>query len=137
VGLYLTIFDGDEELDGVEVGSYEDFGAFRDSVTTVAENGNCGDVCPVLIYHSDCDGQWVAEDSAALLKELQIIEARFRNAPPIELNSDWKKEVARTHGLRLVSLYDCFFDIDGEPLVERIRGLAQRSSMHNVPILFQ
>jgi len=137
MGLYLTIFDGDEELDGVEVGSYADFGAFRDAATAVAENGDPGSVCPVLINHSDCDGEWVPEDSAALLKELQIIETCFRNARPIELNSDWKKDIARRRGLKLTTLYDCFFDVDGEPLVERIRELAQRSIVHNVAIRFQ
>ncbi len=137
MGLYLTIFDGDEELDGVEVGSYADFEAFRDCVTAVAENGARGSVCPVLINHSDCDGWWSPEDAAALLKELQIVETRFRSAPPVELNSDWKQEVARTRGLKLKTLCDCFFDVDGESLVARIRGLAQRSIMHNVRILFQ
>jgi len=137
MGLYLYIPDGDDELDGVDVGGYADFGAFRDAATAVAENGVPGSVCPVLINHSDCDGEWTPEDSAALLKELQIIETRFRDAPPIELNSDWKKDVARKRGLKLTTLYDCFFDVDGQPLVARIQGLAQLSIVHNLAIRFQ
>ena len=32
MGLYLCIFDEDEEVDGVEVGLYSDFNALRDYV---------------------------------------------------------------------------------------------------------
>lgn len=39
MGLYLCVFEGDDELDGVEVGSYADFGAFRSAVATHVEGG--------------------------------------------------------------------------------------------------
>jgi hypothetical protein len=42
MGLYLCIFagdDGDEELDGVEVGGYDDFGEFRDLIARLIERG--------------------------------------------------------------------------------------------------
>ena len=42
MGLYLCIFagdDGDEELDGMEVGGYDDFGEFRDLIARLLEDG--------------------------------------------------------------------------------------------------
>jgi hypothetical protein len=137
MGLYLVLFDEDDELDGLEVGGYADFGAFRNAVLAAVEKGSYGSRCPVLMNHPDDDGEWTPEESAALLEELQIIEVCFRNAPPTALNSPWKKEVARTRGLELETLYDCFFDVNGSPLIERMRDLAQKSVQHNVPIRFQ
>ena len=71
MGLYLTIFAGDEELDGVEVGAYADFSAFRDAVVSNLEAGNAGDRFPTLILHSDCDGEWSPDEAAKLEIELK------------------------------------------------------------------
>jgi len=35
------------------------------------------------------------------------------------------------------TLYDCFFDIDGEPLLERLINLTRLSQRRSLPILFQ
>ena len=37
MGLYLCVFDNDDELEGVEVGSYSDFDFFRSTVTELLE----------------------------------------------------------------------------------------------------
>ena len=39
VGLYLCAFIDDEEIEGVEVGSYADFNCFREAVVAVVEDG--------------------------------------------------------------------------------------------------
>ena len=39
MGLYLAIFDDGQEVDGVDVGSYSDFTAFRDAVIKNLERG--------------------------------------------------------------------------------------------------
>lgn len=137
MGLYLAVFDGDEELDGVEVGSYADFGTFRSAVATHVEKGVAGSRCPTLMEHSDCDGQWSPEEAALLQAELSMIAESFLERPPEPLGDGWKPEVARLFELRPNSLYDCFFDVDGEPLVDRLMGLAQLSMQQNLPILFQ
>jgi hypothetical protein len=77
MGLYLALFDGGDELDGVEVGSYSDFGAFRDAVVAHLEEGVTGSRCPTLIMHSDSDGQWTPAEAADLERELQTIRTRF------------------------------------------------------------
>jgi hypothetical protein len=73
----------------------------------------------------------------ALEMELGVISKQFRELPPIPLTSDCRKQVAKTFGIQINSLYDCFFDVDGESLLERLIGLARLSQAKNLPILFQ
>ena len=137
MGLYLCVFDNDNELDGVEVGSYADFNFFRDAVVRVVEGGQLGSKCPTLVSHADSDGEWTSDEVAQLLHELDVIKEAFGKMPPVEFNSSWKMGVAKTMGIVPKSLLDCFFDVDGEPLLDRLRGLAEQSVRKNVPILFQ
>ena len=135
MGLYLTIFDNGDEIDGVEVGMYADFAAFRDAVVSL-ERGVAGSRFPTLILHSDCDGEWTPEQSAALEVELRTIAVEFAVMPAVPLDG-WKSQVAKLLGLRPTSLSDCFFDVDGEPLLERLIDLSRLSQDRNLPIIFQ
>jgi len=137
MGLYLCIFDGDEELDGVEVGSYADFGAFRDCIVRELEGGRAGSRFPTLIFHADDDGQWSPSEARELEKELAAIRDEFRRRPPIPITSDWQNQVAKTFGLQINTLHDCFFDVDGEPLLERLINLAKLSQHRALAIVFQ
>jgi hypothetical protein len=138
MGLYLCVFDeSGDELEGVEVGSYEDFNFFRDAVIATVEKGSAGSVCPVLNNHSDSDGEWTSLDAHNLIAELDKAAEVMSQYPPAEFNSEWKKQTARLFGLNPQTLLDCFFDIDGEPLVDRVRQLAQVSISSGQPILFQ
>lgn len=138
MGLYLAVFDGEEELEGVEVGSYADFGAFRDAVVERLEGGAAGSRFPTLILHSDCDGGWSTEESARLQVELEEIADEFRRLPPLELEAgSWQSEVAKSFGIRPANLYDSFFDVDGEPLIDRLLGLIGVARRHGRDILFQ
>ena len=137
MGLYLAVFDGDEELDGVEVGSYDDFGWFRDTIAARLEGGVAGSRFPTLIMHSDCDGRWSVPEAFVLEKELTVIAAELKRLPPVGYNSDWQHEAASTFGIVPSSLCECFFDVDGEPLIERLILLAQLAQRRGLPILFQ
>lgn len=137
MGLYLAIFEGDDELEGLEIGSYDDFGFFRDAVVAALEDGVPGSRFPTLIQHSDCDGEWTPTEAKALLSELEIITVEFAAMPPVTLPEGWRVDVAKVFGIKPASFYDCFFDIDGEPLLERLIELAQISQDRNLPILFQ
>ena len=137
MGLYLAIFDGNDELDGVEVGHYRDFKTFRDVVTKYLEGGKAGSKYSTLVSHSDSDGKWSPSDAAALEKELEGIAEGLRQLPPMPLQSDWQQQVAKTFRFQMNTLYDCFFDIDGEPLLERLINLTRLSQHRNLPILFQ
>ena len=137
MGLYLCIFNqSGEELEGVEVGHYDDFGVFRYVVAEAIERKGLMH-CPVLLNHSDCDGEWKSVEARELLSELNRIEEALKHYPAIDYNSEWKKEVARRYGIRPKTLLDCFFDVDGEPLVERLQQLAKTSIETDQPILFQ
>ena len=137
MGLYLCVFEEDEELDGVDIGSYSDFGFFRDVVTNQLEAGTPGANYPTLILHSDSDGEWSAQECAALQQELESIADAFRQLPPTEFNSDWQRAVAKSLGLQPGNLYESFIDVDGEPLLERLLGLCRLAQERGQPILFQ
>jgi hypothetical protein len=137
VGLYLAVFENDEEIDGVEVGSYEDFGAFRDTVTNLLERGAAGTRFPTLILHSDCDGTWSPEEAARLKEELKTIRAEFSKLPAVAFSSSWQNEVARSIGLTPVNLAESFIDIDGESLIDRLVSLAEVAEKRQQPIVFQ
>jgi hypothetical protein len=137
MSLYLAIFEDDDELEGLQVGFYSDFGWFRNAVTARLEGGRAGSRFPTLILHSDCDGEWTPREAARLERELVEIAAKFRRLPPAPFNSEWQRQVARECGLRLNSLYDCFFDVDGEPLIERLIAMSKIAQARNLPILFQ
>ena len=107
MGLYLCIFDeDDDELGAVDVGHYSDFGDFRDrvaqSATTQPKRRLFGrserTPYPVLMEHSDCDGEWSVAEASVLLQELEQISGEFAKqaARPFPANSwqaNWTAEV--------------------------------------------
>ena len=137
MGLYLGVFKDDMEISGLEIGSYGDFGDFRDTVSTTLEGNEPGSKYPILILHSDCDGDWPVESLPMLIAELENISEAFRCLLPTEVTAVWKKEVVKKLGLKINTLYDCFFDIDGEPLLERLIKLARLGLKEQLPIIFQ
>ncbi|MCC6738077.1 MAG: hypothetical protein IT452_03460 [Planctomycetia bacterium] len=137
MGLYLAVFSGDEvELDGVEVGGYDDFGVLRNSIRVKLEGGQGGSRFPILMMHSDCDGEWTASQCKALLAEISVIQAELRKLPPVPL-SGWQANVAREFAIKPMNLEQCFFDVDGEPLLPRIASLAQLANQKGLSVLFQ
>lgn len=137
MGLYLTVFRDEDELEGVEIGSYADFNFFRDQVVGKLEGGKPGTRFPRLILHSDCDGVWTPAECLELEQELRTIQAELRDLPPVPLPRDWQADVARSLGLRAINLDECFFDVDGEPLTDRLIGLARIAQDSGEEVLFQ
>ena len=137
MGLYLCVFHGDDELDGVDVGSYADFNFFRRTVSDRLEGGIPGSKFPTLILHSDCDGEWTVGQCCELEDELLVINAAFKELPAVDFDSGWQKEVAKSLGLKTDCLCQSFIDVDGEPLLERLLALCQLAKNRNESILFQ
>lgn len=137
MGLYLTIFDGELELDGVEVGSYSDLDHLKSYIMKYIENGKFGSKCPIFMLHEDSDGHWTPKESKKLKKELRKISRAFDKLPPFEFESGWQADVIENQGLAIRSLKDCFFDVDGVPLFDRLIELATLSYHKKLPILFQ
>ena len=137
MGLYLAVFDGDDEVAGVEVGSYEDFGVLRDYVANVLEGGQAGSRFQTLMIHSDCDGEWSTYECRELLAELAAITAEMKSQPPVPFASDWQKKVAKSVGLTPSSAFESFIDVDGEFVLDRVQHLVRVAIERNLPIIFQ
>lgn len=141
MGLYLCVFASerdDEEIDGVEVGSYDDFHTFRTVIAESLERGRWGSRFPTLMLHSDSDGVWSPQEVLTLDKELTTIEEEGSELPPHRFPEDsWQASVATMLGLAPASLADSFYDVDGEPLLGRLRGLVTVAVDAGAPISFQ
>jgi hypothetical protein len=140
MGLYLAVFAGDdedEELDGVEVGGYDDFHAFRSAVQAHLEPSGWGSRFPTLMNHPDAAGVWTPADAVRLERELVEIRDAFVGLPASSASDGWQQGVAASRGLRPASLHESFYDIDGEPLLDRLIGLARLSQDRSQPIWFQ
>lgn len=110
MSLYLCIFDGPDEIAGLDVGSYDDFGRFRDAVH-VLEAGDWGSRFPTLLNHADADGRWTPVDLPKLSRELQ----RLRSEPSLL-------------GLRVS---------DGRPVADALAELCDTARAAGLPIEFQ
>jgi hypothetical protein len=135
MGLYLFVLDEDKnEIEGVEVGSYADFGRFRDAVREL----NMDEALPTLLLHSNCDGEWTPADCARLLDELTTIRTHFEALPPRAPPSDsWLAEEMKRSGIRPKNLDESFFDVNGENLIDQLVRLARAAIASGRPILFQ
>lgn len=133
MGLYLCIFteDQEDELGACDVGHYSDFGCFRD---TIARHMRAADF-PVLMTHSDCDGEWAVEELQPLWSELERIAARFRELPPEEPRSAFEHTAEYRAGA--TSLYDCFHEVNGENLFVALIALCELGIRARRPISFQ
>ena len=133
MGLYLCIFteDQEDELGACDVGHYSDFGCFRD---TIARHMKAADF-PVLMTHSDCDGEWTVEQLPALVRELETIGTRFRTLPPEDPQGAFEHTAEYRAGA--ASLYDCFHEVNGENLFEALIGLCKQGISSQRPITFQ
>ena len=140
MGLYLCVFEDDvddHELEGVEIGSYEDFGRLRDTVCNRLEAGNWGSRFPTLMNHQDSDGHWTPEECRVLLLELSQIQGEFRQLPPVPFQEGWQQTVAQAIGLEAADLAEALIDIDGEPLLESLGRLAKVAIKADQRIWFQ
>jgi hypothetical protein len=137
MSLYWCVFAGRTEVDGVDAGAYADFNALRQVVAARLEGGSAGSRFPVLMRHSDCDGEWSAAACAALRDELAILSAEMKAHPPLPFPDSWQRRVAAAVGLNPANAFESFIDVDGEFLLGRLQGLAELAVERGQPILFQ
>jgi hypothetical protein len=137
MGLYLCMFDGEEDVDGVEVGAYADYNALRDYVVSELEAGRAGSRFPTFVLHSDCDGEWSVAECQTVHSEFAEIAGALKQRPAVAFNSDWQKIVAKSIGLDPQNAFESFIDVDGEFLLERLQSLAKNAVERRLPILFQ
>lgn len=134
MGLYLCIFDDDgEDVAACDVGHYSDFGAFRDMIAATIPDAIVR--YPLLMQHSDCDGEWAAEDLLSLKKELQEIGEDFKARPAVRIRGAFEHVAHCRDGA--TSLYQCFHTVDEENLFEALIDLCNRGIELKKPISFQ
>ena len=138
MSLYLAVFSEDgNEIDGVECGRYADFNSLRDAVLKYCKSKWFGPQYPLLLNHSDCDGEWSAQEIEDLKREFEDVRAKFTKLPPIPFQGDWQAGVASQTGLSPKNLAECFIDVDGELLLDRLLGLCAVAIENGRPIEFQ
>ena len=137
MGLCLYVLGSDvggddepEEIAECDVGHYSDFGCFRDTIERHLDASRY----PVLMEHSDCDGEWTLAELPILERELQEIGTAFRKLPPEEPVGAF--EHTAEYRVGAASLYDCFHNVDGENLFEAILNLCVVAREHSRPITF-
>jgi len=123
MSLYLCVFDGDEEIDGVELGTYADYNGLREYVVRELEGGQAGGKFPTFILHSDSDGEWVVSECIKLSEEVTEIVLSMKTRPSVSFISDWQRAVAKSIGLIPKNAFESFIDVDGEFVLERIQHL--------------
>jgi hypothetical protein len=79
---------------------------------------------------------WTAMEAGQLEVELLSVADELSRLPRIELQGS-SKAAAEEFSLVPQSLYECFLDVDGEPLVDRILDVVRASMLSDQPILFQ
>ena len=134
MGLCLCVFteegEGEDEHAASDIGSYADFGAFRQAVARYLEASDF----PVLLLHSDCDGEWTVEELPALIKELDAIAAAFDRLPRALYVPSTNPSVSVPADASTLS--ECYVDVQGEKLVDSIRRLARTGLEFRCPISF-
>lgn len=130
MSLYLCVFDGEQEMEGIEVGSYASFNSFRSYVVREIEGGTPGSSFPTLVLHSDSDGEWPLQDCVCLRSELGSIRATMVGRPPVTPADGFS-------GPPPENALESFRDVDGQLLVERMQTLVEVAIQRGRPILFQ
>ncbi|HOC41546.1 MAG TPA: Imm70 family immunity protein [Thermoanaerobaculales bacterium] len=131
MSLYLTVFSGNGEVDGWVLGHYSDFDYFRECVGELILAGSA----PLLMEHSDCDGEWEAHDLPLLRNEIESIAGSCKVLPPRTIIGAF--EHTRRYRSNARSLYDCFHNVDGTNLFQALIDLCDLGISLNAPILFQ
>lgn len=139
MGLCLHVFDRDpdeddeddpEELAECDLGPYSDFGCFRDTVVRHLD----ARLFPVLLQHSDSEGEWTLAEIPALERELGEIAAAFKRLPPEDLGESF--EHTREQRRQATSLYECFHTVEGDNLFEALLELCLIAKESGRPITF-
>ena len=138
MSLYLCAFSFNDEIEeeefGVEVGSYEYFGTFRDYIRKNIKNG---DNNLLLLKHSDCDGIVEPFESKKIINELKKIKKVLKKIQPEKNVIELRENIISQDINMYQSLYDCFTDVDGVNLIDRLMELFQYSAKNKLDVFFQ
>jgi len=140
MGLYLCVFANersDEEVDGIDVGGYDDFEIIRGALATALEGGRRGRRFPLFMLHHDSDGTWAPNQLPALQEEIETMAREASRAKAVHIASGWQQDVANQAGLKPTNLHESLFDVDGAPFLDRLLNLVHEARLRTQPIWFQ
>lgn len=112
MSLYLCIFIDTIEAQGLDMGSYSEFNAFRTKLLQVKAYSRTPYSLKTLLYHSDCEGEWTPKECKKLIFELNYVRDLF-----LHNSSENGRSILAT--------------------IESLLKLARFSIKHNSPIQFQ
>ncbi|MBN4072080.1 hypothetical protein JYT83_01530 [bacterium AH-315-F18] len=132
MSLYLTVFNtAGEEIDGWVFGRYSDFSCL---IGIIANNVDAK-VFPILMTHSDCDGEWSSNELSGLRAELRQIKGELLKIEPRDLGDAFIHTAEYRTNAK--SLADCFHNVDGENIFDALTQLCEVAETHKCSILFQ
>lgn len=91
----------------------------------------------MLMLHADSDGTWEPAGAQRLESELRTIKAELGLHDPVDIPPGWHREVMAVRGLRPRSLAECYVDVDGEFLLDRLIEVAHLAQERASAIWFQ
>jgi len=77
MGLYLCIFDGDEDVDGVDVGAYADHNALRDYIVCELEAGEAESRFPTFIAWQETVAKSIGLDPQNAFESFIDVDGEF------------------------------------------------------------
>jgi len=89
------------------------------------------------MMHADSDGTWSPGEARILEVELVTIKKEFELLRASGFPAGWQADLARTLGLKPSSKAECYIDIDGELLLDRLISVAHLAHERSSTIWFQ
>ena len=140
MALQLAVRQGDQEIEGFELGSFVDFDRFLNHVVQTLEDGNAGSKYPAVSNGPDRDesegDDWSVKYCERLRAELTTLTAAMKAQPPVPFVSGAHKKAAQSKGLTPGNAYESFINAKGEYLLDGLQRLVNAAVDRNLPILF-
>ena len=140
MALQLAVRQGDQEIEGFELGSFVDFDRFLNHVVQTLEDGNAGSKFPAVSNGPDRDesegDDWSVKYCERLRAELTTLTAAMKAQPPVPFVSGAHKKAAQSKGLTPGNAYESFINAKGEFLLDGLQRLVNAAVDRKLPILF-
>lgn len=139
MSLYLCVLDFSEgyenEIKGIEIGSYDYFSCFRECICKYVENNKWGSKCPIIMNHEEGNGFFSPDDCKKVLNELLVIKRVFENIIPDNSTLQKVKKYKKIQSSMV--LRECFTDVDDCDLISQLEMICELSVQKELNVYFQ
>lgn len=140
MALHLAVRQGDQEIEGFEIGSFVDFDRFLNHVVQTLEGGNPGTKFPAVSNgpeRDESDGDdWSVKYCERLRAELSALGEAMKSQPPVPFASPQQEKAARGKGLTPSNAYESFINDKGEFLIDGLQRLVNAAVERKLSIQF-